>query len=63
MNLRGRRIECISFADDKALVAESKKALLDIINRLDVVSEEYGMKININKLSLLLVQKINSSSE
>ncbi|KAJ4441173.1 hypothetical protein ANN_11024 [Periplaneta americana] len=45
----GRRIKCIRFADDMALLAGEETILKDMLLELNDSSEQYGMKINANK--------------
>ncbi|KAJ4430255.1 hypothetical protein ANN_22467 [Periplaneta americana] len=45
----GRRIKCIRFANDMALVAEEQTILRDVLVELNDSCEEYGLKINANK--------------
>ena len=49
VNIGGRRIKCIRFADDMALLAEDKRILKNMLIELNERCEDYGMKININK--------------
>ena len=48
VNIGGRRIKFISFADDMALLAEDKIMLKNMLMEL-MRCEDYGMKINISK--------------
>src|SRR6218665_2355129 len=56
---RGDR-EALRFADDHSMVAKSQKGLQAMMDRLDVTSREYGMRINIKKTK---VQKISKGKE
>ncbi|KAJ4449321.1 hypothetical protein ANN_00719 [Periplaneta americana] len=58
-----RRIKCIRFADDMALLAEEEMILKDMLLELNDSCEQYGMKVNINKTKSMVIgrriQKIN----
>ena len=45
VNIRGRRIKCIRFADDMALLAEDLRMLTNMLMELNVRCEDYRMKI------------------
>ena len=47
VNIGGRRIKCIRFADDVALLAEDERMLKNMLMELNERCEDYGMKINI----------------
>ena len=47
----------IGFADDQGMVVEMEQGLRNIMNRLNNVSKEYGMKINIKKTKVMRVSK------
>ena len=49
INIGGRRIKCIRFADDMTLLVEDKRMLKNMLMELNDMCEDYGMKININK--------------
>ncbi|KAJ4445475.1 hypothetical protein ANN_07283 [Periplaneta americana] len=51
----GRRIKCIRFADDMALLAEEETILRDMLLELNDSCEQYGMKINANKTKTMSV--------
>ena len=53
----GEYISSVRFADDKAIVADSAKGLQLLMTRLNEVTEEYGMKINIKKTKVMVVTK------
>ncbi|KAJ4445811.1 hypothetical protein ANN_12496 [Periplaneta americana] len=50
-----RRIKCIRFADDMALLAEEEMILRDMLLELNDSCEQYGMKINANKTKTMVV--------
>ena len=49
VNIGGRIIKCIRFADDMALRAEDGRMLNNMLMELNERCEDYGMKINISK--------------
>ncbi|KAJ4447912.1 hypothetical protein ANN_09921 [Periplaneta americana] len=51
----GRRIKCIRFADDVALLAEEEMILRDMLLELNDNCEQYGMKINVNKTKTMII--------
>ena len=55
VNIRGRRIKCIRFADGMALVAEDQRMLKNILMELNERCEDYGMKINISKTKAMVI--------
>ncbi|KAJ4438600.1 hypothetical protein ANN_14547 [Periplaneta americana] len=59
----GRRIKCIRFVDDMALLAEEEMILKDMLLELNDTCEQHGMKINANKTKSMVIgrkiQKIN----
>ena len=58
-----RRIKCIRFADDMALLAEDERMLKNMLVELNERCEDYGMKINLNKTKAMVIgrkrKKIN----
>ena len=55
VNIGGRRIKCIRFADDMALLAEDERLLKNMLMELNDRCEDYGMKININKMKTMVI--------
>ena len=55
VNIGGRRIKCIRFADDMALIAEDERMLKNMLMELNDRYEDYGMKININKTKIMVI--------
>jgi len=45
------------YADDKAVVASSQKRLQEMMNRLNAVIKEYGMKIFVTKTKVMCISK------
>ena len=48
VNIGGRRIKSIRFADDMALLAEDERMLKNMLMELNERCKDYGMKINIS---------------
>ena len=57
VNIGGRRIKCIRFADDMALLAEDERMLKNMLMELNERCEDYGMKINISKTKVMVIAK------
>ena len=57
VNIEGRRIKCITFTDDMALLAEDERMLKTILMELNDRCEDYGMKINtgISKMKPMVI--------
>ena len=55
VNIEGRRIKCIKFADDMALLAEDERMLKNMLMELNDRCEDYGMKINISKTKAMVI--------
>ena len=49
VNIGGRRIKCIRFANDMALLVEDKRMLKNMLMELNNRREYFGMKINIRR--------------
>ena len=45
------------YADDTALTAESEPELQEIVNRVNQVGKEYGMKMNVKKTKTMVVSR------
>ena len=53
----GRLIKSVRFADDKAIVCDREEGLQEMINNLNRVAGEYGMKINESKTKVMRIAK------
>ena len=51
----GRRIKCIRFADDMALLAKDERMLKSMLMELNERCEDRGMKINIRKTKAMVI--------
>ena len=56
----GQLTNALRFADDQAMIAASQKGLQRMMDRLNTISEEYDMKINIKKTKIM---RISSGKE
>src|SRR5688572_4792415 len=52
-----RLTEALRFADDKAMLAGSQKGLHKMMDRLNKISKEYYMNINIKKTKIMRISK------
>jgi hypothetical protein len=57
ISINGKKIHCIRFADDIALVSESEKDMQRSLTTLTKILQEYQMKINANKTKTMVVTK------
>ena len=55
VNIGGRRIKCIRFADDMALLEEDERMLKNMLMELNEICEDYGMKINVSKTKAMVI--------
>ena len=53
----GRLTKALRFADDQAMLAGSQKGLQKMMDRLNKISKEYDMKINIKKTKIMRISK------
>jgi len=51
----GKIVNMIRYADDKAVVASSQKGLQELMNRLNAVTKDYDMKINVKKTKVMCI--------
>src|SRR6218665_2381823 len=51
----GQLTNALRFADDQAMIAASQKGLQRMMDRLNTISEEYDMKINIKKTKIMRI--------
>ena len=55
IRVRGKIVNMIRYADDKAVVASSQKGLQELMNRLNAVTKEYAMKTNVEQTKVAVV--------
>ena len=63
INIRGRRIKFIRFADDMALLAEDERMLKNMLMQLNDRCEDYGMKINMSKTKAMVIGRKTNELE
>ena len=57
----GRLVNAVRFADDQAMVADTKTGLQRIMDTLTVTAEEFGMKINTKKTKVMSISKTETT--
>ena len=57
LKVGGKNIDNIRYADDTALVADSKEKLQELLTTIQRKSEEHGLNINTGKTEILVVSK------
>ena len=55
--LNGVSVNNIRYADDTLLISNTLKGLQQLLNRTTVVSEEYGLKLNVAKIKDMVIRK------
>jgi len=55
VKFNGMNITNLRYADDAVLVADSRRKLQDMINRLNEACEEYGMAINVKRTKVMVL--------
>jgi len=57
VKVNGLLVKAVQFADDQAMVSSSNAGLQRIIDALNNISNDYGIKINIKKTKVMRVCK------
>ena len=60
INIAGRNINHLRYADDTTLMAESKEELKRLLMKVKVESEKVGLKLNIQKTKIMASGPITS---
>ena len=60
MKIAGRNINNLRYADDTALIAESKEELKSLLMKVKEESENVGLKLNIQKMKIMSSGPITS---
>ena len=60
VNITGRNINNLRYADDTTLMAESKKELKSLLIKVKQESEKVGLKLNIQKTKIMASGPITS---
>src|SRR6201996_432643 len=57
VNIVGKRMRDVRFADGQAMIGNSEYGLQQTMNELNQKAENYGMKINIKKTKTIVISK------
>ena len=60
INIAGRNINNLSYAEDTTLMAKSEKELKSLLMKVKVESEKVGLKLNIQKMKIIASGPITS---
>ena len=60
INIAGRNINNLRYADDTTLMAESEKELKSFLMKVKEESEKFGLKLNIQKTKIMASGPITS---
>ena len=60
IKIAGRNINNLRYADDTTLMAESEKELKSLLMKVKVESEKVGLKLNIQKMKIMVSGPITS---
>ena len=60
MQIAGRKINNLRYADDTTLMAESEEKLKSLLMKVKEESEKVGLKLNIQKINIILSSPITS---
>ena len=63
IKIAGRNINNLRYADDTTLMAESEEELKSLLMKVKVQSEKVGLKLNIQKMKIMVSSPITSFSE
>ena len=55
--LKGERLNNIRYADDTVVFADSLNGLQEIVNKVNEVSEGFGLEMNISKTKFMVISK------
>ena len=60
IKIAGRNINNLRYADDTTLMAESEEELKSLLMKVKVESEKVGLKLNIQKMKIMVFVSITS---
>ena len=60
MEIAGRNISNLKYADDSTLVGESEEKQKSLLMKVNEESEKAGLKLNIQKMKIMASDPINS---
>ena len=52
-----QKINCLMYADDLIILSESEEGLQECMHKLDKYTDKWGLKINIDKTKVMIIQK------
>ena len=61
VTINGVKINNLRYADDSIIIARNEKELNSMVNKLNRISNNYGLKINSSKTKFMVVSKRNNS--
>ena len=53
----GRMLKDVRFADDQAMVSNSREGLQRLMDGLNRAADEYGMRINVKETKMMIISK------
>lgn len=62
ISIGGRKISNLRYADDTLIIAADEEQLINIMNKLESYSREYGLKINKTKTKVMIIDRSNDTS-
>ena len=62
VNIGGKNINNLRCADDTALLTETPEAIQHLLDTVNNIGVEYGMKINVKKTKVMTVTRISHST-
>ena len=63
VNIERRRIKCIRFADDMALLTDDERMLKNMLMELNDRCEDYEMKINVSKTKTMVIGRKSKQTD
>ena len=62
VNIGGKNVNNLRYADDTALTAESPPELQVLLDKINEKGEEYGMRINVKKTKTMVISRTQGLS-
>jgi len=59
----GHMINAVKYADDKAVVSNSQQGLQKLMNNVNKVTKEFGIKINVKKTKVMCISHHHTEKE
>ena len=57
LDLNGKLVSCLLYADDIVLLSESAQGLQNLLNKLKIFCYKWNLQININKSKVMIFNK------